>query len=66
MIAEGIITAKSVYKLSIKYNVDMPITHEIYKVLYKNKKPLIAVNDLMHRRKKSEFFHLKRLTCILS
>lgn len=54
MIAEGITTTKSAYKLSLKYKVDMPITKEVYAVLYKNKSPLQAVRDLMTRQKKEE------------
>lgn len=54
MVAEGIPTAKSAYKLSLKYKVDMPITKEIYSVLYKNKSPLKAVKDLMTRKRKEE------------
>ncbi len=54
MIAEGYPTAKSVYKLSRKFKVEMPITKEIYCVLYKNKNPLKAVNDLMNRSMKEE------------
>ncbi|MFA5411219.1 MAG: NAD(P)H-dependent glycerol-3-phosphate dehydrogenase [Candidatus Omnitrophota bacterium] len=54
MVAEGITTAVSAYELSLKYKVDMPITREIYFVLYKNKSPLRAVKDLMTRQKKEE------------
>lgn len=54
MIAEGILTTKSAYALSLKYKVDMPITKEVYLVLYKNKSPLRAVRDLMRREKKEE------------
>ncbi|MDP2939084.1 MAG: NAD(P)H-dependent glycerol-3-phosphate dehydrogenase [Candidatus Omnitrophota bacterium] len=54
MIAEGYPTAKSAYELSKKFKVDMPITKEIYSVLYKNKNPLKAVNDLMVRKIKEE------------
>lgn len=55
MVAEGVPTAKSAYFLSCKYKVDMPIAKEIYLVLYKNKSPIKAVDDLMSRRRKSEF-----------
>jgi glycerol-3-phosphate dehydrogenase (NAD(P)+) len=55
MVAEGIPTAKSAYLLSLRHKVDMPITKEIYLVLYKNKNPLSAVDDLMLRKKKKEF-----------
>jgi len=54
MVAEGIPTAKSAYALSLKYKVDMPITREVYAVLYKNKSPQKAVQDLMTRQKKEE------------
>ncbi len=54
MIAEGVPTTRSAYTLSLKYKVDMPITKEVYKVLYKNKSPGRAVRDLMTREKKEE------------
>ncbi|MBU4472567.1 MAG: NAD(P)-dependent glycerol-3-phosphate dehydrogenase [Candidatus Omnitrophica bacterium] len=54
MVAEGIPTTKSAYALSLKYKIDMPITKEVYSVLYKNKSPLKAVRDLMTREKKEE------------
>ena len=54
MIAEGITTAKSAYLLSRKYKISMPITEQVYRVLYKNKNPLKAVNDLMTRERKKE------------
>ncbi len=55
MVAEGIYTAKSAYRLSLKYNVELPITKEVYLVLYRNKKPLNAVDDLMRRERRKEF-----------
>lgn len=54
MVAEGVPTSKSAYALSLKYKVEMPITKEIYLVLYKNKSPLKALKDLMARQKKEE------------
>lgn len=53
-IAEGIPTAKSAFQLSRKFGVDMPITREVYLVLYKNKSPRKAVSDLMRREGKQE------------
>ena len=41
--------------LSKKYNVEMPIVEQVYKVLYEDKSPAEAVNDLMNRALKSEF-----------
>ena len=54
IVAEGIPTTRSAYALSLKYKVEMPITKEVYAVLYKNKSPLKAVRDLMTREKKEE------------
>ena len=53
-VAEGIRTTKSVCKLAKKYHVEMPITHEIYKVLFEDKDAMTAVNELMVREPKSE------------
>ncbi|TAM38911.1 NAD(P)-dependent glycerol-3-phosphate dehydrogenase, partial [bacterium] len=54
MVAEGVPTASSAYALSKKYKVEMPITKEVYGLLYKHKSPLQAVRDLMTRRSKEE------------
>ncbi|UCD14820.1 MAG: NAD(P)-dependent glycerol-3-phosphate dehydrogenase [Candidatus Omnitrophota bacterium] len=54
MVAEGVETVKSTYKLSKKLGIDMPITNEVYSVLYKNKPPKRGVQDLMRRPLKPE------------
>ncbi|MFH0827554.1 MAG: NAD(P)H-dependent glycerol-3-phosphate dehydrogenase, partial [Candidatus Omnitrophota bacterium] len=36
MVAEGVPTAKSAYMLSRKFSVEMPVTKEVYSVLYNN------------------------------
>jgi glycerol-3-phosphate dehydrogenase (NAD(P)+) len=54
MVAEGVTTVQSAYKLSRKYSIEMPITEEIFKVIYKNKPVLKAVDDLMLRQMKAE------------
>ncbi len=54
MVVEGVATAKSAHDLAKKYKVEMPITSEIYKVLYENKDPKRAVHDLMTRTPKTE------------
>lgn len=53
-VAEGVKTAKSAYDLSVREGVEMPITHEVYKVLYENKHPRQAVIDIMTRELRSE------------
>ena len=54
MVVEGVATAKSAYDLTKKFKVEMPITCEIYRVLYENKDPKKAVHDLMTRAPKDE------------
>jgi len=48
-VAEGVLTCKAMEILSKKYKVLMPITHQIFQVLYKNKKPQTALAELMKR-----------------
>lgn len=57
MVVEGVVTTKSAFDLAKKFNVEMPITFEIHKVLYENKDPKIAVHDLMTRSPKVERVH---------
>lgn len=55
MVVEGIPTTKSVYELAKNKNIELPITNEIYNVLFKNKDCGESVKDLMMRDIKSEF-----------
>ena len=48
-VAEGVRTAKSARDLAIELGVDMPITNEVYAVLYEGKPVRQAVSDLMTR-----------------
>jgi glycerol-3-phosphate dehydrogenase (NAD(P)+) len=54
MVAEGVYTTRSVHDKAAKMGIAMPITSEVYRVLYEGKDPLAAVNDLMLREPKSE------------
>jgi glycerol-3-phosphate dehydrogenase (NAD(P)+) len=54
MVAEGLYTARSVHDRAAQMGIDMPITTEVYRVLYEDKSPLAAVNDLMLREPTSE------------
>lgn len=53
-VIEGITTTKSTYQLSLKLGIEMPITHQTYLVLYRNKSPETAVNALMSRNLRYE------------
>lgn len=55
MVVEGIPTTKAVYELAKDKNIELPITNEIYNVLFKNKDCSESVKDLMMRDIKSEF-----------
>ncbi len=54
MVAEGVKTTKSVRELAKKLSVEMPITEQVYQVLYHRKSPHDAVRELMTRSLKSE------------
>lgn len=54
MVAEGVSTSKSVYEEARSLGIDMPISNEVYRVLYENKDPKAAVVDLMTRERKTE------------
>ena len=53
-VAEGVWSTRSVYELAEQQDIEMPITCEIYHVLFEQKDPLAAVRDLMLREPKSE------------
>ncbi|THB76638.1 MAG: NAD(P)-dependent glycerol-3-phosphate dehydrogenase [Desulfobulbaceae bacterium] len=54
MVAEGVKTTKSVYDLSQKLSIEMPITEQVYEILYKGKNCSLAVKDLLSRELKPE------------
>lgn len=54
MVVEGIVATNVAYNLSKIYDISMPITEEIYNVLYENKDVKESVIDLMMRPKKHE------------
>ena len=57
MVAEGIKTTRSAYELAEKMNVDMPITTQMYQIIYEEKDPKEAVRELMTRELKAELEH---------
>jgi glycerol-3-phosphate dehydrogenase (NAD(P)+) len=54
MVAEGVYTTRSVQQRATKMGIEMPITSEVYRVLYEDKDPRAAVDDLMTREPRSE------------
>jgi len=53
-VAEGVFTARSVFEKSQQMGIPMPISTEVYRVLYEQKSAGNAVNDLMVRELRSE------------
>lgn len=54
MVVEGIPTTNATLQLSRKFNVEMPITEQMFQVLYAGKAPQTAIAELMERRLKEE------------
>ena len=53
-VVEGYDNTEEVYQLAQRYNVEMPICEEIYKVLYEGKSAKDATATLLSRTQKSE------------
>ncbi len=53
-VAEGVKTSKSATELALRHAVEMPITNEMYRVLYEGQEPRAAIQRLMTRSLKAE------------
>lgn len=53
-VVEGFRNAREVYNLAKRVGVEMPITEQIYQVLYQQKDPRAAALDLLGREKRDE------------
>jgi len=54
-VAEGVRTSKSANELAERHGIEMPITSEVYRVLYEAAEPRAAILRLMTRSLKAEF-----------
>ncbi len=54
MVVEGVKTTQAAVQLSDKYQVHMPIAEAIHQVLFEEKSPRLAVEELMERTKRHE------------
>ncbi len=54
-VAEGYYTAQSAFELAQIKKIDMPITEEMYKILYKGSTPGQALKELMSRELREEW-----------
>ena len=53
-VAEGVLTARSVYQIAEEQSIDMPIATQVYQVLFEQKSPREATVELMQRPLKAE------------
>lgn len=57
-VAEGVTTTISSKKIAAREKIEMPICEQVYQVLYQDKDPRSALQDLMSRKLKSEMGEL--------
>ncbi|MBU4532416.1 MAG: NAD(P)H-dependent glycerol-3-phosphate dehydrogenase [Eubacteriales bacterium] len=62
MVVEGVRTTRAAHGLSTKLDVVMPITTEIYRVLFENVSPKEAVGNLMTRSRTREIEEVARIS----
>jgi glycerol-3-phosphate dehydrogenase (NAD(P)+) len=55
MIVEAVSTVGPALAFAGKHNITMPITEELFKILYEGKNPKMAVKSLMERDRTYEF-----------
>ena len=54
-VAEGVPTAEAAHRLAEQFGVELPISSEVYRVLFEGKPVLDAVHDVLHRPLKPEW-----------
>jgi glycerol-3-phosphate dehydrogenase (NAD(P)+) len=57
-VAEGVTTTKAARELAARYEVEMPITEQLYQVLFENKPALAGLGALLTREPTDEFASL--------
>lgn len=53
-VVEGVMAAEAVQEVADKLKIEMPICHQVYRILYEGASPREAVSALMNRELKSE------------
>jgi glycerol-3-phosphate dehydrogenase (NAD(P)+) len=53
-VVEGVLAAEAVHEVAEKLGIEMPICHQVYRILYEGASPREAVGALMRRALKSE------------
>ncbi len=58
MVAEGVKTTSSAHAMAEKHHVEMPITNQVYRVLYEGHDPKAAVGELLMRPPRQELWDI--------
>ncbi len=58
-VAEGVTTTAAARRLAQRYGLEMPITEQLYLLLFENKPALSAIRDLMQREPTEEMYGFK-------
>ena len=53
-VAEGVVTTRTARELAQRSGVEMPITEQMYRVLFEDKPVPLAMRDLMGRQRRAE------------
>ena len=53
-VVEGVMAAEAVHEVADELGIEMPICHQVYRIIYENASPRAAVGALMRRDLKSE------------
>ncbi len=54
-VAEGVPTAEAAHRLAERLGVELPISSEVYRVLFEGKPVAVAVEDVLHRPLRAEW-----------
>ena len=57
-VAEGVTTTVAAIELAARYDIEMPITEQLYQILFEGKHPLAGLNSLLTREPTDEFLSL--------
>lgn len=57
-VAEGVTTTVAARELAARYGIEMPITEQLYQILFEGKAPLAGLNSLLTREPTDEFLSL--------
>lgn len=55
MVIEGVLATQATYQMASRYQVEMPVTESLYRVLFHNSRPDAVLEEMMNRVRKHEY-----------